>query len=117
MSNSKTAVAAAGGANVAARSSLWDSIRACGIFGTRVEKEELRRRIMMPAYLRSAVAESIRAQDAAAGVSAAAEKRSGTEADELPETPLVVFVNSRSGGRHGPELLIRLQDLISDEQV
>ncbi|KAG6508220.1 hypothetical protein ZIOFF_033592 [Zingiber officinale] len=117
MSNSKAAVEAAGGANVKARSSLWDSIRACGIFGTKVQKEELRRRIVMPAYLRSAVAESIRVRDVGAGVSAAAEKRSGTEADEMPEAPLVVFVNSRSGGRHGPELLIRLQDLISDEQV
>ncbi|XP_042394958.1 diacylglycerol kinase 3-like [Zingiber officinale] len=117
MSNSKAAVEAAGGANVKARSSLWDSIRACGIFGAKVQKEELRRRIVMPAYLRSAVAESIRVRDVGAGVSAAAEKRSGTEADEMPEAPLVVFVNSRSGGRHGPELLIRLQDLISDEQV
>ncbi|KAG6504771.1 hypothetical protein ZIOFF_037118 [Zingiber officinale] len=116
MSNSKAAVEAAGGANVKARSSLWDSIRACGIFGAKVQKEELRRRIVMPAYLRSAVAESIRVRDVGAGVSAAAEKRSGTEADEMPEAPLVVFVNSRSGGRHGPELLIRLQDLISDEQ-
>ena len=31
--------------------------------------------------------------------------------------PLVVFVNSRSGGRHGPELKVRLHELITEEQV
>ncbi|XP_074570006.1 diacylglycerol kinase 3-like [Curcuma longa] len=117
MSNSKTAAEAAGGANVAARSSLWDSIRACGIFGSRVKKEELKRRIVIPLYLRSAMAAAIRDQDAGAGASAAAENRGGVEADEMPEAPIVVFVNSRSGGRHGPELKIRLQELINEEQV
>lgn len=117
MANSKTAVAAAGGANVAARSSLWDSIRACGIFGTRVKKEELKRRIVIPLYLRSAMAAAIRDQDASVGVSDAAENRGSAEADEMPEAPIVVFVNSRSGGRHGPELKIRVQELISEEQV
>jgi hypothetical protein len=28
-----------------------------------------------------------------------------------------VFVNSRSGGRHGPELKVRLHELITEEQV
>ncbi|KAE8796899.1 diacylglycerol kinase 3-like [Hordeum vulgare] len=32
-------------------------------------------------------------------------------------TPMVVFVNSKSGGRHGPELKVRLHELISKEQV
>jgi hypothetical protein len=31
--------------------------------------------------------------------------------------PVVVFVNSKSGGRHGPELKVRLHELISEEQV
>jgi hypothetical protein len=30
---------------------------------------------------------------------------------------MVVFVNSKSGGRHGPELKLRLHELISEEQV
>ncbi|KAI4994236.1 hypothetical protein ZWY2020_029284 [Hordeum vulgare] len=32
-------------------------------------------------------------------------------------TPMVVFVHSKSGGRHGPELKVRLHELISKEQV
>ncbi|KAI4972145.1 hypothetical protein ZWY2020_003070 [Hordeum vulgare] len=32
-------------------------------------------------------------------------------------TPMVVFVNSKSGGRHGPGLKVRLHELISKEQV
>lgn len=121
MANSTKAAAAAaearaGGGRVAARSSVWDSIRGCGILGISIDKKELRRKIVMPEYLRSAMAEAIRAQDVSAGVEAA--KRSGgTEEKELPEAPLVVFVNSRSGGRHGPQLMLRMQELISEEQV
>ncbi|XP_044972551.1 uncharacterized protein LOC123440023 [Hordeum vulgare subsp. vulgare] len=32
-------------------------------------------------------------------------------------TPMVVFVNSKSGGRHGPGIKVRLHELISKEQV
>lgn len=41
----------------------------------------------------------------------------GTEPTEPPECPMVVFINPKSGGRHGPELKARLQDLMSEEQV
>ncbi|RRT71486.1 hypothetical protein B296_00002630 [Ensete ventricosum] len=120
MSNSRAG--AEEGGTVVARSSVWESIRGCGISGMRIDKEELRRRILMPAYLRLAMASAIRAQDADAGAESAmkdgAEGRGGgPEVDEMPEAPMVVFVNSRSGGRHGPQLKLRLQELISEEQV
>ncbi|WOL08598.1 diacylglycerol kinase 3 [Canna indica] len=114
MSNSTTAEAVARGGTVAARSSVWDSVRVCGIFsGMGIDKQELRRRILMPEYLRSAMVAAIRTQDADGAAEAALQ--AGT--DELPEAPVVVFVNSRSGGRHGPQLKLRLQELISEEQV
>lgn len=36
---------------------------------------------------------------------------------EPPEAPVVVFINSKSGGRYGPELKERLQQLMGEEQV
>lgn len=39
------------------------------------------------------------------------------EVEELPEAPVVVFVNAKSGGRHGPMLKDRLQHLIGEDQV
>ncbi|XP_065048224.1 diacylglycerol kinase 3-like isoform X2 [Musa acuminata AAA Group] len=107
--------AAEGGGTVAARSSLWESIRRCGILGMGIDEEELRRKILIPAYIRTAMSSAIRNRDA--GASAEAAVRAGEEADEVPEAPIVVLVNSRSGGRHGPQLTARLQQLISVEQV
>lgn len=107
--------AAEGGETVAARSSLWESIRRCGILGMGIDEEELRRKILIPTYIRRAMSSAIRNRDA--GASAEAAVRAGEEADEVPEAPIVVFVNSRSGGRHGPQLTARLQQLISVEQV
>nr|AUZ41883.1 diacylglycerol kinase epsilon 2 [Musa itinerans] len=107
--------AAEGGGTVAARSSLWESIRGCGILGMGIDEEELRRKILIPAYIRTAMSSAIRNRDA--GASAEAAVRAGEEAYEVPEAPIVVFVDSRSGGRHGPQLTARLQQLISVEQV
>ncbi|RRT46560.1 hypothetical protein B296_00044922 [Ensete ventricosum] len=107
--------AAEGGGTVAARSSLWESIRRCGIYGMGIDEEELRRKILIPAYIRTAMSLAIRNRDAGSSTETAV--RPGEEADEVPEAPIVVFVNSRSGGRHGPQLMARLQQLISVEQV
>jgi len=72
----------------------------------------------MPLYLRRAVAAAVKAKDEAAGVAvAAAEDQAGEDADGPAVAPVVVFVNSRSGGRHGPELKVRLHELITEEQV
>ena len=70
----------------------------------------------MPKYLRHAIRDSINSKD----VDAAVERyREGNSAgrEEASEGPMVVFVNSRSGGRHGPELKERLQQLMGEEQV
>ena len=65
-----------------------------------------------------AVAAAVKAKDEAAGVAvAAAEDQAGEDADGPAVAPVVVFVNSRSGGRHGPELKVRLHELITEEQV
>ena len=102
-----------------ARVSIWESVRACGVWGKEVEKAELRRQVVMPLHLRRAVAAAVAAKDEAAGVAAAAAEEQGEgEKEEGPTVaPVVVFVNSRSGGRHGPELKVRLHELITEEQV
>ena len=102
-----------------ARVSIWESVRACGIWGKEVDKAELRRQVVMPLHLRRAVAAAVAAKDEAAGVAAAAAEEQGEgEKEEGPTVaPVVVFVNSRSGGRHGPELKVRLHELITEEQV
>ncbi|XP_057967513.1 diacylglycerol kinase 4 [Malania oleifera] len=99
---------------IAARSSVIDSIRGCGLAGIRIDKEELRRKIIMPQYLRNAIRHSIQFKD----VSADRHEPDGYgAAAAVPESPMVVFINPRSGGRHGPVLMERLQELISQEQV
>lgn len=112
---------------ITARSSMIDSFRGCGLSGMRIDKEELKRRLLMPQYLRYAMRDSIRLKDPAAGesrllgrgnsVSAAAPAAEDVEEERAPESPMVVFINSRSGGRHGPTLKERLQQLMSEEQV
>lgn len=67
-----------------------------------------------------AVLEAIRAKDVEAAVVLQlyeSSKAKGADAAGPPECPLVVFINPKSGGRHGPELKARLQDLMSEEQV
>uniref|UniRef100_A0A0E0K635 Diacylglycerol kinase n=1 Tax=Oryza punctata TaxID=4537 RepID=A0A0E0K635_ORYPU len=104
-----------------ARVSIWESVRACGVWGKEVDKAELRRQVVMPLYARRAVAAAVKAKDEAVGVAAAEAERGedgeGEVEAEVAVTPVVVFVNSRSGGRHGPELKVRLHELISEEQV
>lgn len=100
---------------IAARASIVDSFKGCGLSGVRIDKEELRRRLLMPQYLRFAVRDSIRCKDPTAGES---HFRNRVEENvEPPEAPMVVFINPHSGGRHGPVLKERLQQLISEEQV
>lgn len=72
----------------------------------------------MPEYLRMAVREAIQSKDVDTvrrhlDMAYAA----GAEIPQPPETPIVVFINSKSGGRHGPRLKARLQELMGEEQV
>jgi diacylglycerol kinase (ATP) len=102
-----------------ARVSIWESVRACGLWGKDLDKADLRSQVVMPLYLRRAVAAAVAAKDEAEGVAAASASDGGdAEKEEGPAVaPVVVFVNSKSGGRHGPELKVRLHELISEEQV
>ncbi|XP_042506225.1 diacylglycerol kinase 7-like isoform X1 [Macadamia integrifolia] len=98
---------------VAARSSLVDSFRGCGLPGIRIGREDLKMRIVIPEYLRLAMRDSIRFKNPNAG-----EQHAGiAKGQAAPEAPIVVFVNSKSGGRHGTVLKGRLQDLMCEEQV
>ncbi|KAJ4958228.1 hypothetical protein NE237_025339 [Protea cynaroides] len=98
---------------VAARSSLVDSFRGCGLKGMRIVKEDLKKRILIPEYLRLAMRDSIRFKNPNAG-----QEHVGDLKEEVaPEAPMVVFVNSKSGGRHGTVLKGRLQELMGVEQV
>ncbi|KAL3532906.1 hypothetical protein ACH5RR_006427 [Cinchona calisaya] len=107
-------------ATQSARSSVIDSLKGCTLAGLRIPKEELRKKITIPEYLRIAMKESILAKDVnslAAQTLFDAARAAGGELVQPPEGPLVVFINSRSGGRHGPELKARLQILMGEEQV
>ena len=101
---------------VAVRSSMMESFRGCGLSGIRINKDDLKRQLTMPQYLRFAMRDCIRFQDPTAGESRFIRGK-GDENIQAPETPMVVFINPRSGGRHGPVLKERLQELMSEEQV
>ncbi|KAK3221548.1 hypothetical protein Dsin_008573 [Dipteronia sinensis] len=99
---------------IGTRSSMIESFRGCGLSGIRIDKEELKRTVSIPEYLRTAMLDSIKQKDFAAC------QRHLVPAEndvDTPDAPLVVFINSRSGGRHGPELKQRLQQLMGPEQV
>ncbi|XP_015878124.1 diacylglycerol kinase 7 [Ziziphus jujuba] len=110
---------------IATRSSMIESFRGCGLSGMRIDKVELRRRLQMPQLLRFAMRDSIRFKNPAAGEtrllergnSLSAPAAADAEDEKPPESAMVVFINPRSGGRHGPMLKERLQQLISEEQV
>ncbi|MED6150663.1 hypothetical protein PIB30_074629 [Stylosanthes scabra] len=69
----------------------------------------------MPQYIRYAIRESIRLQDP--------NVEEITTIDNVDNdiitvrTPIVVFINPRSGGRHGSILKERLEHLMCEEQV
>ncbi|CAN0915354.1 hypothetical protein LINGRAHAP2_LOCUS29082 [Linum grandiflorum] len=71
----------------------------------------------MPEYLQRAMAHAIKSKDAAE----ACERHHSTSEvrvpNDAPQCAMVVFVNSKSGGHHGPELKLRLQQLISEDNV
>ncbi|XP_058113847.1 diacylglycerol kinase 4-like [Magnolia sinica] len=98
---------------ISTRSSFVDSFKGCGLSGIRIDKEDLRRRVVIPEYLRMAMVEAMRSKDA----SLVPPAPPGGGQVEAPETPMIIFVNSRSGGRHGPILKGRLQELMGQEQV
>lgn len=99
------------------RSSVVDSLRGFTLSGVRIPKEELQKKITFPEYLRLAMREAIRAKDGGASAVAQFPEAARAEGAEPAEWPMVVFVNSKSGGRHGPELKARLQELMGEEQV
>lgn len=101
---------------IAARSSVIDSFRSCALSGMRIDKEELRRRLSIPEYLRHAMHNAVKQKNVDEAVTEALVIVDRHDVVE-PELPVVVFVNSRSGGRHGPELKERLQQLMAEEQV
>lgn len=103
---------------VAARStSIVESLKGCGLTGLRIDKEELRQNLTMPEYLRFAIRDCIRFRDPAAGDSPFIRGLNEENAAVAPKTPMIVFINPRSGGRHGPVLKERLEHLMSEEQV
>ncbi|XP_047308593.1 diacylglycerol kinase 7-like [Impatiens glandulifera] len=101
-----------------ARSSVIDSIMSCTLAALRINKEDLKRRITIPTYLRYAINEAIDLKDISAGDRHDPYSYATSCDPQNPcECPLVVFINSKSGGRHGPELIERLQELMGEEQI
>ncbi|CAL1402584.1 unnamed protein product [Linum trigynum] len=89
---------------VASRSSVIDSLRGCGLSGVRIDKEVLRKKLVMPEYLRRAVVDAIRSKDAAEACDRHHNSAELKVPEDAPQCPMVVFINSKSGGRHGPVL-------------
>ncbi|XP_078171622.1 diacylglycerol kinase 4-like isoform X1 [Carex rostrata] len=98
------------------RMSLIDSLSQCGIGIGGINKADLRRRVKIPHRLCTAMLEAMQMKGSTSIMS---EPRDhvAEEEEEPPENPLVVFVNCKSGGRHGPILKGRLQELIGQAQV
>ena len=118
MINSPSSTTGDAGKTPQRTSTIVDSFRVCGLAGIRIDKEELRQNLTMPKYLRHAMRDSIRLQDPAAGESRVVGGAEGEENGAVaPRTPMVVFINPRSGGRSGPVLKEKLQHLMSEEQV
>jgi len=81
-----------------------------------IDREELRGRLAMPEYLRIAMRDCIKRKDSAE-IPDHLLLPGGAAADMAPHAPMVVFINPKSGGRHGPVLKERLQQLMTEEQV
>ncbi|XP_023746876.1 diacylglycerol kinase 4 [Lactuca sativa] len=107
------------------KSKVIKSIRSCSLSGMKVSKDKLRQKITMPEYLRLAISDAIKAKNINAGKHHFDANKLADFSDDggdnpppvAPESPLVVFVNSKSGGRHGSDLLSKLPDLMGVEQV
>ena len=94
------------------------TMRGCGFGNFGVDREELRRRIVMPEYLRLAMRDCIKRKDSTAVPDHLVLPGAAAATEELAHhAPMVVFINPKSGGRHGPVLKERLQQLMSEEQV
>lgn len=91
---------------------LVESFMGRGMAGVRIDKEELRRKIQIPHYIRKALTESVRSKYIGGGFDFCVE-----EVVDPPEAPIVVFVNSKSGGRQGTALKGWLQNFVGEEQV
>lgn len=90
-----------------------------GKFSTAVNKKlrgpsdiELKKMVMIPEYLAKDMVNAVDTQGAAYP-----EGPPGGAVNEAPTCPLLVFINSRSGGRLGPELKTHFIELISPHQV
>uniref|UniRef100_A0A0C9QX78 Diacylglycerol kinase n=1 Tax=Wollemia nobilis TaxID=56998 RepID=A0A0C9QX78_9CONI len=95
------------------RSSVVEPFNGCGLSGIRINKEELKKRLLVPEYLRCAIAEAVRKKEFMYDP----DRHRWDGISSAPEAAIVVFVNSKSGGRHGPSLKARLQELMGEEQV
>lgn len=99
------------------RMSLIDSLNQCGIGIGGINKADLRRRVKIPHRLCTAMLEAMQMKGSTSIMSEPRDHVAKEEEEEPPENPLVVFVNCKSGGRHGPILKGRLQELIGEAQV
>lgn len=75
-------------------------------------KEELKTNVVIPEYLSKAMANAVTSEGATYLDGPAPVPR-----PEAPTSPLLVFVNSKSGGRLGPELLKNLAEITHPSQV
>ncbi|XP_039027436.1 diacylglycerol kinase 4-like [Hibiscus syriacus] len=99
-------------------SSMMGSIRSYGLTSlasVRINKQALRVRLLIPQHVPLTMLDCIKNKDVDAGDQHF--QLLTSDPVTSPEAPMVVFINTRSGGQAGPNLKDRLRDLLSDEQV
>lgn len=106
-----------GGGGGGIRASVMESLRGCGMVVGHIDKEDLKRKLLIPLYLRQAIVDCIRLKDPFAAINNQLIDIQINDHEEAPQGPLIVFINPRSGGRSGPVLMERLQVLMGFEQV
>ena len=77
-----------------------------------VTDDDLKARVVIPKYLSKDMANAVATKGAADPEGPPAGERV-----EAPTCPILVFINSKSGGRLGSELMKHFEELISPNQV
>ncbi|KAH7657753.1 Diacylglycerol kinase (ATP) protein [Dioscorea alata] len=93
--------------------SIWSSFRNSWL---RIGKQELRRMVEIPSRIATAMTVAAMTKDADGPAYVVEPEKEERNLSEAPVV-VVVFVNSRNGGRHGLMLKDRLQMLIGKDQV
>lgn len=100
-SNSKNLLVSVGGGLIQEYKPHW-----------KISNHDCRKIVAIPEYIAEAMANAVSSKDANMNVVPPQDPILCT-----PQCPILIFINSRSGGQLGPDILIHLSELISPLQV